>query len=45
MPGSRRTIERDALKHPQRVLSLTFIGTSAFDEDDPDLPPLEPALL
>lgn len=34
-----------ALKHPQRVLSLTLIGTSAFDEDDPDLPPLEPALL
>lgn len=34
-----------ALKHPGRVLSLTLIGTSAFDEDDPDLPPLEPALL
>lgn len=34
-----------ALKHPRRVLSLTLIGTSAFDEDDADLPPLEPALL
>lgn len=34
-----------ALKHPGRVLSLTLIGTSAFDENDPDLPPLEPALL
>lgn len=34
-----------ALKHPQRVLSLTLIGSSAFDEDDPDLPPIDPALL
>lgn len=34
-----------ALKHPQRVLSLTLIGPSAFDEDDPDLPPIDPALL
>lgn len=34
-----------ALKFPQRVLSLTLIGTSAFDESDPDLPPIEPALL
>lgn len=34
-----------ALKHPQRVLSLTLIGTSAFDEDDPDLPPMDPDLL
>lgn len=34
-----------ALKHPGRILSLTLIGTSAVDEDDPDLPPIEPALL
>lgn len=34
-----------ALKHPRRVRSLTLIGSAAFDEDDPDLPPLEPALL
>ncbi len=34
-----------ALKHPSRVLSLTLISTSAFDEDDPDLPPMDPALL
>lgn len=33
------------LKHPDRVLSLTMIGSSAFDEDDPDLPPMDPALL
>lgn len=34
-----------ALKQPQRVLSLTLISSSAFDEDDPDLPPMDPALL
>lgn len=34
-----------ALKHPQRVRSLTLIGSAAFDEDDSALPPLEPALL
>lgn len=34
-----------ALKAPQRVLSLTAISSSAFDEDDPDLPPMSPAFL
>lgn len=34
-----------ALKQPDRVRSLTLISSSAFDEDDPDLPQLEPALL
>ncbi len=34
-----------ALKRPERVLSLTLISSSAFDEDDPDLPPMDPALL
>jgi len=34
-----------ALKHPQRVRFLTLISASAFDEDDPDLPPIDPALL
>ena len=34
-----------ALKEPGRVKSLTLIATSAFDEDDPDLPPMDPALL
>ncbi len=34
-----------ALKHPSRVRSLTLIATSAFDEDDPDLPQMDPALL
>ncbi len=34
-----------ALKQPRRVQSLTLISTSAFDEDDPDLPPMDPALL
>ncbi len=34
-----------ALKQPQRVLSLTLVSSSAFDEDDPDLPPIYPALL
>ena len=34
-----------ALKQPQRVLSLTLVSSSAFDEDDPDLPPIDPALL
>lgn len=34
-----------ALKQPQRVLSLTLVSSSAFDEDDPDLPPMDPALL
>lgn len=34
-----------ALKVPERVLSLTAISTSAFDEDDPDLPPMSPAFL
>lgn len=34
-----------ALKHPGRVATLTCIGSSAFDEDDADLPPMDPALL
>lgn len=34
-----------ALKHPHRVKTLTLISTSAFDEDDPDLPPMDPELL
>lgn len=34
-----------ALKHSHRVRSLTLISSSAFDEDDPDLPPIDPALL
>lgn len=34
-----------ALKQPRRVQSLTLISSSAFDEDDPDLPPIDPALL
>ena len=34
-----------ALKCPDRVLSLTAIGSSRFDEDDPSLPAIDPALL
>jgi len=34
-----------ALKYPGRVPSLTLLGTFAFDEDDPDLPPMDPAFL
>jgi pimeloyl-ACP methyl ester carboxylesterase len=34
-----------ALKRPHRVQSLTLISASAFDEDDPDLPPMDTALL
>lgn len=34
-----------ALKHPRRVRSLTLISSSAFDEDDPQLPPMDPALI
>ena len=34
-----------ALKYPSRVLSLTAITSSRFDEDDPDLPEMDPALL
>ena len=30
-----------ALKAPERVKSLTAISSSAFDEDDPDLPPMD----
>lgn len=33
-----------ALKAPARVASLTLISSCAFDEDDPDLPPMDPAL-
>lgn len=33
-----------ALKEPGRVKSLTLIATSAFDEDDPELPPMDRAL-
>lgn len=34
-----------ALKQPGRVRSLTLISTSAFDEDDPDLPQMDASLL
>jgi len=34
-----------ALKHPSRVVTLTAISSARFDEDDPDLPPMDPALL
>jgi pimeloyl-ACP methyl ester carboxylesterase len=34
-----------ALERPKRVLSLTCISSSAFDEDDPELPGMDPALL
>jgi pimeloyl-ACP methyl ester carboxylesterase len=34
-----------ALKAPARVGSLTLISSSAFDEDDPDLPPMDPAVI
>jgi pimeloyl-ACP methyl ester carboxylesterase len=34
-----------ALKYPHRVRTLTLISSSALDEDDPDLPTLDPALL
>lgn len=34
-----------ALTDPHRVASLTAIGSGRLDEDDPDLPPLDPALL
>ncbi|RZJ28331.1 MAG: alpha/beta hydrolase [Brevundimonas sp.] len=34
-----------ALKAPDRVRTLTLISTSAFDEADPDLPPMDPAFL
>ncbi|RYG67466.1 alpha/beta hydrolase [bacterium] len=33
------------LKAPSRAFTLTAISSSAFDEDDPDLPPMEPKLL
>ncbi|MFN3548218.1 MAG: alpha/beta fold hydrolase [Mesorhizobium sp.] len=34
-----------ALRHPERVLSLTAISSSRIDEDDPSLPELDPRLL
>jgi pimeloyl-ACP methyl ester carboxylesterase len=34
-----------ALTAPERVLSLTAISSSAVGEDDPDLPPINPAFL
>ena len=34
-----------ALKAPERVASLTLVSTAAFDEDDPDLPGMDPAVL
>lgn len=34
-----------ALKRPDRVLSLTAISSARFDEDDPSLPGIDPALL
>jgi pimeloyl-ACP methyl ester carboxylesterase len=32
-----------ALKAPDRVLTLTAVSSGAFDETDPDLPPMDPA--
>lgn len=34
-----------ALKAPHRVRTLTLLSTCAFDEDDPDLPGMDPAFL
>lgn len=34
-----------ALAHPERVLTLTLVSSSAFDEDDPTLPEMDPALM
>jgi len=34
-----------ALEQPRRVRSLTLISSCAFDEGDPDLPPMDPARL
>ena len=34
-----------ALKYPGRVLTLTAIASSCFDEDDPTLPEMDPALM
>ncbi|MCR5859495.1 alpha/beta fold hydrolase [Mesorhizobium sp. J428] len=34
-----------ALKQPGRVLTLTAISSSRFDEDDPSLPDMDPALM
>lgn len=34
-----------ALKHLSRVASVTAISSARFDEDDPDLPEMDPALL
>jgi len=34
-----------ALERPSRVLSLTAISSSRFDEDDPTLPEMDPSLL
>lgn len=33
------------LMRPERVASLTAIGSARFDEDDPTLPPMDPDLL
>lgn len=34
-----------ALKHPSRVATVTAISSARVDEDDPDLPPMDPRLL
>lgn len=34
-----------ALHQPDRVRTLTLISSSAFDEDDSDLPPMDPAFM
>lgn len=34
-----------ALKHPSRVATLTALSSARFDEDSPDLPPIDPTLL
>lgn len=34
-----------ALKHPSRVATVTAIGSARIDEDDPDLPSMDPRLL
>lgn len=37
--------QMSALKHPDRIASLTLISSSAYDESDESLPPLDPDVL
>src|SRR3546814_1234086 len=41
----RRAELRVALKHRSCVWTVTAISSARFDEDDPDLPPMDPAIL